>query len=149
MRLAIGIAAALASIVPHKAEAAKKRDVCHTKRCEERVARKACSQTRPKACIRRAAIHWRVSEAMLLRKTKCESGFNPYAYYGAPFNRTPLSWDALMDRDLSAGLMQFKARTWTTTPYARRSIWRAKWNALAGAWMHSAGVGRGGEWACA
>lgn len=147
MRLAISIAATVAGIVPMKAEAKKR--ACQTRSCNERVAMKACSQTRPKMCLRRAAIHWHVSEGMLLRKTRCESGFNPYAYYGAPFNRTPLPWDVLLSRDLSAGLMQFKATTWKTTPYAGRDIWRAKWNALAGAWMHSAGVGRGGEWACA
>ena len=46
-----------------------------------------------------------------------------------------------------AGLFQFRiSGTWGTTPYARRSPWRAKWNALAAAWMHQAG--RGNEWTC-
>jgi soluble lytic murein transglycosylase-like protein len=46
----------------------------------------------------------------------------------------------------ASGLMQFMPSTWQTTPYRRRSIWSAKYNALAGGWMHSAG--RGNEWSC-
>lgn len=145
MRLALGIAATVAGIVP---QAASAKAGCHSMRCEERVARKACSQKRVIPCIRRAAIHWRVSEAMLMRKTRCESGFNPYAYFGHPQNRVPMAWSFIARHELSSGLMEFKPATWLTTPYARQSIWSAKWNALAGAWMHSAGVGRGGEWAC-
>lgn len=104
---------------------------CQTQRCEERVARK-CSQTRVVPCIRRAAIHWRVDFQMLLRKARCESTLNPLAANG-----------------VHAGLFQFRVAapsTWASTPYARRSPWRAKWNALAAAWMHR--VGRGGEWSC-
>lgn len=105
---------------------------CQTQRCEERVARKQCSQTRVVPCIRRAAIHWRVDFQMLLRKARCESTLNPLAANG-----------------VHAGLFQFRVAapsTWASTPYARRSPWRAKWNALAAAWMHR--VGRGGEWSC-
>ncbi len=83
-------------------------------------------------CIRRAALHWRVDFHMLLRKARCESTLNPYAANG-----------------VHAGLFQFRVAspsTWATTPYARRSPWRAKWSALAAGWMHH--VGRGGEWAC-
>lgn len=144
MKLAIGIVASVAGMVPVKAAA---HNGCHSLRCKERVAMKACSQTRPKMCLRRAAIHWRVSEGVLMRKTRCESGFNPYAYFGHPHNRTPKPWSLIVRYDLSTGLMEFKPGTWLTTPYARRDIWRAKWNALAGAWMHH--VGRGGEWECA
>jgi hypothetical protein len=105
---------------------------CQTKACLERVARKQCSQRRPVPCIRRAAIHWRVSFPMLLRKARCESGLNPRAANG-----------------VHAGLFQFRVAapsTWATTPYARRSPWLAKWSSLAAGWMHH--VGRGGEWSC-
>ena len=105
---------------------------CQSVRCDERVAAKKCSQKRVLPCIRRAAIRYRVSYAMLVRKARCESKLNPLAA-GGP----------------NAGLFQFRiSGTWATTPYARRSPWRAKWNALAAAWMHSAGVNRGGEWTC-
>jgi hypothetical protein len=105
---------------------------CNSRSCVERVAARQCSQHRPVPCIRRAAMRWRVSFAMLLRKARCESTLNPFAANG-----------------VHAGLFQFRIAapsTWATTPYARRSPWRAKWNALAAGWMHAAG--RGGEWAC-
>lgn len=103
---------------------------CRSERCHERVAAKQCSQKRVVPCIRRAALRHDVSFAMLLRKARCESRLNPLASSGP-----------------HAGLFQFQiSGTWGTTPYARRSPWRAKWNALAAAWMHK--VGRGGEWSC-
>lgn len=111
---------------------AEARKGCATRACEERVARKQCSQARPIPCIRRAALHWRVDFHMLLRKARCESTLNPYARNG-----------------VHAGLFQFRVATpstWATTPYARRSPWSAKWNSLAAAWMHR--VHRGSEWAC-
>ena len=113
---------------------------CHTRGCVERVAMHQCSNARPVPCIRRAAIHWRVSFPMLLRKARCESGLNPYAINGRPFNRAPVATSK------STGLLQFLPSTWATTPYARRWIWSAKWSALAAGWMHH--VGRGGEWSC-
>lgn len=103
---------------------------CHSSSCVERVARKQCSQTRVVPCIRRAAIHWRVSFPMLLRKARCESSLNPYAVGFAVHH----------------GLFQFLPSTWRSTPYGSRWIHSAKWNSLAAAWMHR--VGRGGEWAC-
>lgn len=103
---------------------------CHSARCDERVARKQCSQTRVVPCIRRAALTHRVSFPMLLRKARCESGLSPFA-------RNPSG---------SSGLFQFMPGTWATTPYAGRSIWSAKWSSLAAAWMHV--QGRGGEWVC-
>lgn len=105
---------------------------CHTSACRERVARKQCSQKRPVPCVRRAAIRWRVSFRMLLRKARCESTLRPHATNGA-----------------HVGLFQFRVAapsTWATTPYARRSPWRAKWSALAAGWMHA--KGRGNEWSC-
>lgn len=92
----------------------------------------ACSQTRPVPCVRRAALHWRVSFPMLLRKARCESHLRPWASNGP-----------------HAGIFQFRVAfpsTWATTPYAPRSPYSAKWNSLAAAWMHH--VGRGSEWAC-
>jgi soluble lytic murein transglycosylase-like protein len=103
---------------------------CQTRACEQRVAAKQCSQSRVVPCIRRAALRYRVSYQMLLRKARCESNLNPYA-------RNPSG---------SSGLFQFLPSTWATTPYAGRSIWSARWNALAAGWMHAAG--RGGEWVC-
>ena len=103
---------------------------CNNLRCTERVAMHQCSQARPVPCIRRAAIHWRVSFPMLLRKARCESRLRPLARGG-----------------VNVGLFQFNyPGTWSSTPYAARSPWRAKWSALAAGWMHH--VGRGGEWAC-
>jgi len=103
---------------------------CRSLRCDERVAAKKCSQERVLPCIRRAAIRYRVSYAMLVRKARCESKLDPLAASGP-----------------HAGLFQFRiSGTWGTTPYAERSPWRAKWNALAAAWMHKAG--RGNEWTC-
>ncbi len=91
-------------------------------------------------------MRWRVSFATLLRKARCESGSgrypngNPYAINGSPLNRAPVRTSR------STGLMQFMPSTWRTTPYRHRSIWSAKWNALAAGWMHA--VGRGDEWSC-
>jgi hypothetical protein len=102
---------------------------CQSVRCEERVARKQCSNRRPLRCVQRAALHWDVSYVMLRRKAWCESRFDPGATNGA-----------------HVGVFQFAWPTWGTTPYAQRSPWMAKWNALAAGWMHA--VGRGAEWAC-
>ena len=102
----------------------------------------ACSNSRPVPCIRRAAIHWRVSFPMLLRKARCESGLNPYAINGAPFNRRPVPTPK------STGLLQFLPSTFyaARNPYRRRDIWSAKWSALSAAYWHH--MGWGGEWAC-
>ena len=76
-------------------------------------------------------MHWRVDVHILVRKARCESRLDPYAV-GFGIHR---------------GLFQFNyPGTWSTTPYAARDPFRAKWNALAAAWMHH--VGRGREWAC-
>jgi soluble lytic murein transglycosylase-like protein len=103
---------------------------CASVSCEERVARKQCSNHRPVPCIRRASLHWRVSFTMLHRKAWCES-----RYVATAANPSG-----------AIGLLQFMPSTWGTTPYAGHSPWYAKWSALAGAWMHR--VGRGGEWTC-
>jgi hypothetical protein len=105
-------------------------DECVSRACVERVAMHRCDDGQVPSCIDRAALRWRVSAAMLKRKAWCESRFDPFASNGTHF-----------------GLFQFALSTWRSTPYAQRSVWRAKWSALGAAWMHH--VGRGGEWACA
>jgi hypothetical protein len=92
---------------------------------------RACNQGSVAGCIRRSALKWNVSHATMRRRAWCESRMNPGAY-----NRG----------SGASGLYQFLPSTWRTTPYRRRSVWRAKWNALAAGWMES--VGRGGEWSC-
>lgn len=113
-------------------------DGCITVDCERRVAREAvdyrlrhrCNHS-VTACIDRAAHLHRVSAPMLRGRAWCESRLNPAASNGTHF-----------------GLFQFAPSTYATTPYAGRgSIWSAKWNALAAAWMQR--VGRGNEWVCA
>jgi hypothetical protein len=104
---------------------------CNDATCVERVAARRCSQVHVASCIHRAALRWRVSFSMLKRKARCESRLRWWAY-----NRA----------SRATGVFQFLPSTWATTPYAGRSPWRAKWSALAAAWMHS--VGRGREWAC-
>jgi hypothetical protein len=105
---------------------------CWTVACRERVAMHDCSQARPIACIRRAALHQRVSFTLLHARAWCESRLIPWASNGS-----------------HSGLFQFRTAepsTWATTPYADRDPLRAKWNALAAAWMERRG--RGSEWAC-
>lgn len=98
----------------------------------ERVAAAHCERGRVVSCIHRAALHQRQSFGAMLAVGRCESRLNPAA-------RNPQS-DA-------TGLFQILfPGTWNTTPYARRSPWSAKWNALAAAWMWARG--RRGEWVC-
>ena len=107
-----------------------------------------CSQIRPRWCVERAIITYRLSgwqAAWMRRVYLCESGGNPYAYYGHPQNRAPT--DVIYRGDISAGLYEFKPSTWATQPYAARSIWSAKWQSLAAAWM-TGRAGRSSEWAC-
>lgn len=122
-------AAAVAVALP--APSAQADDGCSSTRCAERVARKACAQDHVIPCIRRAALHWHVDTHTLARKARCESRLDPFAWNPSG----------------AAGLFQFLPSTFATTPYAGRSLWRAKWSALAAGYMHA--VGRGGEWSCA
>lgn len=103
---------------------------CDSDPCQERVARKQCSQTDVVPCLRRAALHWGVPTATLLRKARCESSLNPFA----------------VSPDGAIGLMQFMPGTFASTPYRRHPLTSAKWSALAAGWMHH--VGRGREWSC-
>lgn len=106
---------------------------CQTQRCNERVARYRCSQAQPRWCVIRAILTYRLSSwqaAWMHRVARCESGWNPYA-------RNPSG---------SSGLFQFLPSTFVGTPYARHSIWSAKYQALAAAWMVRQGRQR--EWVC-
>jgi soluble lytic murein transglycosylase-like protein len=134
---AIVLAAALAPHSNHE----QAPEPCQTQRCEHRIAHRAfervdytlrhrCNHS-VAACITRAAHLHRVSDALLFRRARCESGLNPYARNASG----------------ASGLFQFLPSTWATTPYGRRgSIWSPKWSSLAAAWMVR--VGRGGEWVC-
>lgn len=131
--------AVLASVVAIFATA-HHHDGCNTVACKHRVVREAvdyrlrhrCNHS-VVACIDRAAHLHRVSAAQLRGRAWCESRMHPWAINGATG---------------AAGLFQFLPSTYATTPYARRgSVFSAKWNALAAAWMER--VGRGGEWVCA
>lgn len=113
----IAAIAAAVTLTPATAEAARKSSCANS---PEKAVR---------ACIWHAAKKYEVSYDTLLRKARCESDLNPSATNGTHI-----------------GLFQFLPSTWDTTPYKRRDPWRAKWNALGAAWMHS--VGRGGEWTC-
>ncbi len=94
-----------------------------------------CKWGHVKACIQHSAQRWDQSYVMLLRKARCESELNPSAW-----NPTPVG------SEHATGLFQFLPSTFASTPYARRRILSARWNALAAGWMHR--VGRGNEWAC-
>lgn len=133
MRLALGIVASVAAMVPQKAEA--KRDVCHTRSCNERVAMDRCSQKRPRWCVERAILTYRFhgwQSSWMRRIPACESGWNPYAVNGGGSG--------------SSGLYQFMPSTWAGLPYRRYSVFSAKWNSLAAAYMVR--HGRTGEWVC-
>lgn len=122
--LAVVLLTTVAHTAPEHATAA-----CKTTRCNERVARKQCSQSRPVPCVRRAALHWDVSFPMLLRKARCESGLRWWARNG-----------------VHVGIFQFLGSTWASTPYRWHSPFSAKWSSLAAGYMHHAG--RGNEWSC-
>jgi len=124
--------AALITPAPHdcRTHACHDRVAAHVREATDRRLRHRCNHE-VVACIDRAAHLHRVSAAHLRGRAWCESRLDPSASNGSHF-----------------GLFQFAPSTYATTPYARRgSIWSAKWNALAAAWMER--VGRGNEWACA
>jgi hypothetical protein len=127
-------AAVLAVFLPASPPA----EECRTRECARRVASERCSQRRPRSCIHFAALRWSVSWTMLRRKAWCETGgtFSPYAW-------NPKT----VGGEHATGLFQFLPSTFSSTPYARRSITSARYSSLAAGWMHH--VGRGIEWACA
>lgn len=88
-----------------------------------------------KCWIRRAAAKYNQPLSDAMRVADCESDFRPWLV-----NSTPVG------SEHATGLFQFLPSTWRTTPYRNRSIFSARWNAMAAMWMWS--VGRRGEWAC-
>ena len=112
---------------------AQARTPCNTHACEVRVAKKQCSQANPRKCVRHAILVYRLkgaNAAWMYRIAGCESTWNPYAKNASG----------------SSGLFQFLPSTFAGTPYARHSIWSAKYNSLAAAWMVT--QGRQSEWVC-
>jgi hypothetical protein len=95
----------------------------------------ACSQTHVVPCIRRAALHHRVSFRLQLAIARCEAGpsLNPLAVFGNAGNRARFSFAWLAVRDLSAGIMMFKPSTFLGLGYPASGILTAKYSALAGA----------------
>lgn len=81
--------------------------------------------------IRLAAVTYHVPETLLRRRAWCESRYDTAA---------------VNQSSGAAGLFQFIASTWRSTPYAAWSRLDPYASALAAAWMVS--VGRGGEWSC-
>lgn len=118
---------------------------CNTRACKKRVAERQhrenerawaarCSDRNPRACVERAILTHRLTTdqaAWMRRIPRCESGWNPK-------DHNPTSG--------ATGLYQFLPSTWATTRYAHHSIWTAKWQALAAAWMLR--QGRAHEWVC-
>lgn len=121
--------AATAAILSFPTTADAKKDWCKSRTCQERVARKACSQTRVKSCIKRAALHHRQSYADLLRVAICESTLNPSASNGQYI-----------------GLFQFGPDAWSRSGYGQHDRTSAKWASLAAAKMWR--MGRKSEWEC-
>jgi hypothetical protein len=86
-----------------------------------------------RACLWHAAKDHHVSYGLLRAIAWCESGLNPFAFYGHPLNDRPEP--SVFDTNTSAGLLGFKPSTYGITPYRHRSIWRARWSARAGGWL--------------
>ena len=106
---------------------------CKSYRCQERVAIRHCNQARPRWCVERAIITYRLNgwqAAWMRRVYICESGGNPYA----------------VNPSGSVGLWQFQPSTMRSTKYGSHSPFSAKWSSLAAAWMLV--NGRSGEWVC-
>lgn len=103
-------------------------------RIEERQAKlNACgndSLEQINHCIDQGAARYGASSSWMHRVATCESHKDPYA-------RNPSG---------ASGLFQFMPSTWATTPYGSESIWSARYQSLAAAWMYV--QGRSGEWVC-
>ena len=129
--------------------AAQAREGCQTRACHERVAAKQCSQARPRACVTRAIITYRLhgwQAAWMRRVPGCESGWDPLAYFSMQVAETAAERAMAIAQDRSAGLYAFKPSTWAGLRYRDRSLFQAKWSALGAALMVRSG--RTGEWAC-
>lgn len=121
--LGVGAATAESHTMPRETRV---QEMHFAKRCGEQ------SVTAVKACIHRAAIHWRVSYRDGLYLADRESNFNPNI--------------CNTQGSGACGLFQFMPGTWASTPYGRYSVFDAKYNALAWAWAWSRGWQS--HWAC-
>jgi hypothetical protein len=105
---------------------------CNTHRCDKREGvhyeLHHCSNANVQPCIVAAAMKYHQSIVAAKRVAYCESTDNPRAAGG------------------HEGLYQFLQSTYDTTPYRRRSVWMAHWNALAAMWMWA--HGQKGQWQC-
>lgn len=99
---------------------------CRTKKCAIRVARKKCSQRRPTSCVRRAALHYRLSFTLLRKIAGCESVGSPWGKIN-PYAHNPSG---------AEGAFQFLYGTWAATPYGpQKPRVSAKWASLGAAWL--------------
>ena len=82
-------------------------------------------------CIHGAAITYHVDQGWMEVVMWCESGGN--------------RWDVNASSGATS-FFQYLPSTWQTTPYRNHSIYSAKWQSLATAWMMT--QGRQSEWVC-
>lgn len=132
IRATLTTLAAAAAILAYPADA-QAAGGCNTRECTVRVLSKQCSNSQPRACVRWIIARHRIGgwqAAWLLRIPSCESGWNPYA-------RNPSG---------ASGLYQFLPSTWRTTHVGHLSIWSARAQAQAAAFMLRQGRSR--EWVC-
>lgn len=88
-------------------------------RCQERVAKRQCSRSKPVPCFRRGALMHHVPFRLLLAIGRCESRLHWWA-------RNPSG---------ASGPMQFLPGTWSITPYRHESRMSIKWAPIAAAWL--------------
>lgn len=109
--------------------------------------RSRCANGKPggvavRACVWQAAKRFHQSYAHALACARGESGLNPHAYYGNPWNRLPRTAH-VFDNDISAGVYMFKPSTWKATPVGRthghHALWSARWSSLAAMQMWAGG----------
>ncbi len=99
-----------------------------------RVADHRCSNTHPLDCIKLVVMRDRLdsnAEAWMYRVALCESTYNPHA----------------INPSGARGLYQFMPSTFANTPQRRHSIWSARAQAFAAAWLY-ARDGGGSDWQC-
>lgn len=80
------------------------------------------------------------------RVPHCESGYNPLSYFPSQVADSVGERAFAIRNDRSSGLYAFKPSTWQGLRYRARSLWSAKWSALAAALMVR--LNRTGEWSC-
>ena len=109
-----------------------------------------CSNANPRACVEYVIVRKHIGEperSWLRQIPACESEWKPLAVNPGKIAYTASERREAIDNDDSSGLFQFKPTTWAGTPYARRSIWSAKWQAFAANFVYQRDGG-GSEWVC-